>query len=98
MTKYSRLRLFDFVPHRQTDGQADIMTARVPVVVKNILMQNTVNESTHRDTDLMRIVHFQEPVYLQASYSVPSFPNDLGKHDSEIFKSPSKRYRKCRTY
>merc|ERR1711983_278217 len=34
----------------------------------------------------------QEPVYLQASYSVPSFPNVLGKHDSEIFKTPSKRY------
>merc|ERR1711894_386050 len=34
----------------------------------------------------------QEPVYLQASYSVPNFPNDLGKQNSDIFKSPSKRY------
>merc|ERR1712227_398502 len=34
----------------------------------------------------------QEPVYLQASYNVPNIPNNFGRQNSEIFKSPSKRY------
>ena len=38
------------------------------------------------------VLLFQEPVYLQESYNVPKFPNDFGRQNSEIFKSPSKRY------